>query len=510
MNIFGFEITRRNKILQQSGQSTNLVPTQNPLVPQQQGRTIEIRDDSGTTHPVGSGRTSQPSELNLLSVINGEYALIAPKYPRQLLETLSHLAFWNYDISNAVFNIATMANTKFRYKFPDTTSESEAKKMREYLNLSHKKYYKGGIHSLISDLLTQVTVKGAISAEIVVNQKLNGIDRIVLVNVNQIQFYYSATSGRFIPYQTLTGTTQWGASVQQQQENAILPIGMIELNQTTYQYLPLQLFDDSPYGVPPLASALENIEIDIFYTKNARHAAKKLGTIGFMQVLLTPPLIKQGEGDEEYYNRCLNYINVSRAEIEKGVAQGISIGFKEQHEFKLQPTISDASGARELIELNDTKISTGLKQDGMLAGRPAQSISEATAKVILSKLSMQLGSFQMLVANFLAETSRIDLVLAGFGNVPIEIEFDQANVTDDLKTEQARQLKILNAINLRDQNIINQQTTANILGFDIAFGEAPPPLTVAKPEPYVNNENELKKKSAKEGKKDKNSDKNEL
>ena len=508
MKIFGFEINRAKKI---SANTQNIVPSAISLFPNNTTeKSIEIKNDLGSDYPVHGGRTSYPSSVNLLTFLGQQYALVSPNFPAQLLPLLKNLAFWNYDVSNAVFNVATMANTKFRYKFPDTILEKDSKKYREFLNIRRNQYYKGGIHSLNRDLFTQLATSGTVSAEIVPKNNLSGVDSVVMVAVEQIGFYYSGEEGKFIPYQHLVSTNGNGYASQSGTENKTLPIGAIELNRTTYQYIPIQLFDNSPFAVPPLAAALQHIELDSFLISNMRHAFKKLGMMGFLEILLTAPLRNQNENDEDYWGRCNERLKQAEEQAQRGLASGIGIGFKDNSEFKLHQTISDASGAKDLIELNDQRKSTGLKQDGMLAGRPAQTVSEATAKVILSKLSMQLGSYQMAVAHFLAELFRIDLALNGFGNVQLEVVFDEANVTDDLKSEQAKQLKILNAINMRDQNIISQTQAANLLGIDVPFGDKPIVAEPAKPEPYVNTTNEIRKKASDKDVKDASSEKHEL
>ena len=98
-----------------------------------------------------------------------------------------------------------------------------------------------------------------------------------------------------------------------------------------------------------------------------------------------------------------------------------------------------------------------------------------------------------------ARRAQISLALNGYGYVKVEVEYDQANITDDLKTEQARQIKILNAISLREQGIINQTQAANLLNYDVPFGK-PPVMPVASPVSHPNLENESRQKAANQDK----------
>ena len=213
---------------------------------------------------------------------------------------------------------------------------------------------------------------------------------------------------------------------------------------------------------------------------NLRFVARKHGVLGFLSVLLNAPPRKQGESQDEYWKKCDSYIQKVTPEIEKGYRNGIAIGFKNAHEFKIQNSTSDGNGARDIVELVDQKKMSGLKQDPIFFGRPFNT-SEAIGRVIFEKWTGQLEAYQNIVSTFLADVYFTELILAGFPIESLTVEFEKPNTKDKLRDAQATQLQILNIIKLRDEGIISQQQAAKALNYDRPFQEAPDKTQVDKP-----------------------------
>lgn len=425
--------------------------------------------------PVGiqGGRQSEPETVSLLTALKGELAKIEPDFELDLIRVIEHLAKFNSEVSYAVDNVVQLANTPYVLHFGDTVSEALAKEMSLVAKLNDAAVYGGGLNSLINDLLAQVAITGAISAEAIPTKRLDDIQKIVLVNTGSIKFLYDAEKFEYMPHQKVNKSLAAVAGFGEQ---------LKPLNPATYKYYALRRFGEKPYAIPPLMSALESITIEKDMIQGLRSIVKKLGVFGFMSVLVNPPTKKSGIGgvapetDEQFQTRATNYLKQIRKEAEKGFDSGLAIGFKNTHEFEMQDTTMNVTGARELFNLVSEFKMAGLKQDPLMLGRNFN-VAETMARVILAKLTTQIKNYQASVANFLQDYFSLKLLLKGYSQVGnLKVEFEPAMVSDKEKEENAYKIKIENQNSLYQQGVITQQQRAVALGFEKPAEEAPKPL----------------------------------
>ena len=409
---------------------------------------------SESAMPTEAARSSQ-SIYATLGINN--FNKIEPLYRKHILDSLEQLAICNNDFSNAVENVVKLANSKHKVYLHEGASEALITKVNEYLNKTEGKWYRGGIETLKNDLLVQLAIFGALSAEKIIKRDLSGVSRIALVNHKNIVFYYE--KDRYIPYQEGILST----------DNKL---GRIKLNPFTYKYLSLTRINENPYGIPPMLAALRENDVDEYLVDNLRYVAKKHGILGFLSVLVQPLSKAQGEDDKAYYKRLEDYLNQIKPSVEAGYRNGMLLGFKGSHEVNMQSSTADGSSAKELVELVDIKKMSGLKQDPSLLGRPFN-VSEAIGRVIFEKWTRQLSTYQNILKEFLEDLYRTELILAGFDVKNIYVEFDAPSTKDGLRAEQARQLQIMNVVSLRDNGIISQAQAAKELNYDKPFKEAP-------------------------------------
>lgn len=408
--------------------------------------------------PTEAGRSSQ----SIYKTVGfGDFHKIDPLFRKDILDTLENLSICNNDFSNAVENVVKLANSKHKVYLHEGASDKLITQVNEYLNKHERKWYRGGIETLKNDLLTQLAIFGALSAEKVLRRDLKGVSRIALVNHKNIVFYYE--NDRYVPYQE--NVSVWS-------DNSKKPFGRIKLNPFTYKYLSLSRINENPYGIPPMLAALRENDVDDYLVDNLRYVAKKHGILGFLSVAVSPIAKMQGEDDDSYYLRSEQYLKKITPSIEQGYRNGVLLGFKNAHEIKMQSSTADGSSAKELVELVDIKKMSGLKQDPSLLGRPFN-VSEAIGRVIFEKWTRQLSTYQNIVKEFLEDLYKTELVLAGFDIKNIYVEFDAPSTKDGLRAEQARQLQIMNVVSLRDNGIISQAQAAKELNYDKPFGEAP-------------------------------------
>jgi hypothetical protein len=420
--------------------------------------------------PTSGGRSSLEPSGSMYSALVNEANLIKPGFDIELLSVCEYLAKYNGDVSYAVDNIVQLGSTPYRITYDDSIKPEQAKEFNKYLNIQGTTIYDGGINSLINDLYAQLAINGALSSEYIPDSSIKFVKSVVLVPPISIRFKYNRTTYKYEPYQALVNTE--GSSFL-----TAKGIDMVKLNPKTYRYRALRRFSDNPTGIPPFISAFEGICIEKDMMANMRCIVKKLGVFGFLTVMMQPLSRKQGESEDAYYGRSLAYIQQQREQVEKGFASGIAMGFKGAHEFNMEGTMTNITGARELFNLISEIKMAGLKQDPLMLGRNFN-VAETMARVIMTKLTMQIGNFQRLVASFLEDLFKVMLNLAGYKVNRVSIEFEEPLIGDKLRAEQAYAALIENRLTLRDKGIITQTEVANEAGYEAAEAEKDVDYTV--------------------------------
>ena len=418
-----------------------------------------------TTMPAKGGRSSVPETVSLYGSIISEFSMIMPDFEIEMLKVIEYLAIYNGDVSYAVENMVDLGNTPYTVSFNEDMDEAQEKLMFKELDMINKTWYSGGVNSLINDLLTQIAINGAISAEAVPQLDLKGIKEVVLVAPRMIRFKWDKDLETYMPYQKLQaalGTAD------------ITNMNLHPLNPVTYKYYALKRISERPYGIPPLLSALDSIDMEKDMLRNMRSVIKKLGLFGFLSVLVKAPLknVEMGETDAAYQARCLTYLKNILPGIQDGFNSGIVLGFEGVHKFEMQGESANAKGAKEIIELITTMKMAGLKQDPLMLGRNFN-VAETMARVILAKLTTHVKNYQTLVASFLEDVFKMHLLMKGYKIDTLTVAFEPAALSDKSKDQVGRTAEIANAITLRNEGITDQQQTANALGFDEPAEDAP-------------------------------------
>jgi hypothetical protein len=424
--------------------------------------------ERGNALPTKGGRVSLPDYTNLYALFDGDKTLVNPDVPKEILNIIAHLAKYNADVSHAVENVVALGNTKDSITFEGSINDSETKRVVSELRKKVKLWYSGGITNLRGDLLNQVAIYGCVSAEIVVNERLDGVAKIVLVNPQNIEFVYSPEKNEYLPYQRVSN---FSTIITPTVQNG----GLIPLNPTTYKYVAVRRHGEKPYAVPPFLSALESIKIEKDMMDNFKHVIHKLGVLGFLHALVTAPKKDPNEAPEKYQARCQQFLSQWIVpELEKGLAQGVVVGFKDTHEFKVEGNNTNVAGARDLFNMITELKMSGLKQDPRLLGRQF-STTETYGKVIMTKFTSQINSYQLAVDEFISNAYLIELMLSGSKVKYVEVVSELPTVNDELNDQEAYGKKIENYTNLYKQGIIGQQQLAQELGFDEADLEEPRP-----------------------------------
>lgn len=425
------------------------------------GAPRKIIDVDGKPAAIKSGRVSVADGETSVGAVLAEMSRLNPDFNISVLSALENLAMYHPDVSYAVENIVSLGNTHYNVVFNDTVSDKDAKEMTLHLRKKAKGWYaySGGVRCLINDLLSQIAIFGCLSAEVVPSKSLDGVDKTVLVSPKHIKFRYDNAADKYIALQV-------GKRI------VAGPSFDIVLNPVTYKYISYRRFSEKPYGIPPFLAACENIIIGKDMAENMKAVIKKLGVLGFLQVLVNAPRPNPGENSELYLARTKDHLNTVIPEVDAGLARGFITGYKDLHEVKMESTSQGVAGAAELVGMNDRKTFSGLKQDPLMFGQSVTT-TETLGRVILAKMGTQIKNYQDIVASYLEMKFLMDLILSGYNVDELTVEFEPAMIGDKDKDATARGKEIDNAEKLYKAGIISQQQKAIELGYEKADQEEP-------------------------------------
>lgn len=418
------------------------------------------KQESNIPIPPGTVRSSVENNISTFSPTT-KLSEVKPNFAVEYLSTLENLASFNPDISYAIDNIVSLGNTPHELEFNDNVPETVQNNVRKYLREVENKWYahSDGTRSLKGDLLAQVAINGAVSAEVVPAADLRSVLKVVRVAPKYISFVYDKVADDYSAYQNVTNI--FGV------RNADV-YGKIKLNPITYKYIALRRYSEGPYGVPPFITAIESLVIQRPMIKNFAQIMNKLGMLGFLSSTVVAPEQKQGEEDEVYWARCLNYLdNYVYPNLKNNLSSGVVAGFKDQHEFNLEGNTMNVAGAEGLVKIVNEMIFAAVKQDPNMLGRN-YSTTETFGAVILRKFMMQIGDYQSVVDEFFSLLYSMAAQLAGFNVGYIKVKSEKALITDQVKEQTAETARIANVLKKRDEGIISQEDAAHELGYEQA------------------------------------------
>lgn len=354
------------------------------------------------------GRVSvEPVSQFIPKSLEVRYRFVNPRYPREWLYVIEKAVMANPNLSQMFELIIDLANTGHKVEVVNNEeAQQEIEELAEKLNAD----------GLVNQLLAQIALYGAISVEIVVSKKLDGIEKIIRVPPTTIYFAYNEETDAFEPYQQV-GT-----------------LDPIKLNPETYIYEPLLTMDGSPYGIPPFLAALSSIEVQEEILSQLKGLAKKLGLVGFLDVEF--PLLQRApnETEVEYQKRLMEYLDNIAVNIAENMTKGIFLHFEgTKAQFKEVGGI--VSGARDIIEMNEQWIISGAKGQPSLLGRTTGS-TETWATVAYEQFVRMLQNYQRLVRRVMERIYKLHLTLKGYDFEDVNFVFNPLpSLKPDLQSE---------------------------------------------------------------------------
>lgn len=438
---------------------------------QEEFKTKQIPAADGSSLPISGGRRSvEDATYTLADLITVDGRDVQPEFFLELITTIEHLAKYNAEISYALDNVVQLANTPFSIFFNEGIPEKQTLKMKQEIERVIGSWYTGGIYNLKADLLTQVVLGGAGSAEAVALKDLSGIQKIVLINPKNIRFLYDTKKDEFIPYQLLRNNIFTAPDPKM--------MNRVYLNTTTYRYHAMRRMNSNPHGIPPFLSALESVVTEKNINDSFKNILSRFGAMGFLNVTLEKPDLKAtpaaGTGTPDPNNLTQRYREEAKkkladasTEVEKGIKKGYVVSFAGTT-MEMVATTPSTEGLKDVVRINSEQKMSGLKQDPLMLGRN-YSTTEAIGRVIMAKLSAQLVSYQHVVDDIIGYYLYLHLVLKGFKGLEyVRLESAKPMISDEGKDQLAYMTKIQNARMLYQDGVINQTQRANMVDFDQA------------------------------------------
>ena len=402
-------------------------------------------------------RVSQPSIAQQVFLNEGDDHIITPSFFLQVIPAIRKLAYTNPDISQALNNIVELGNTGHQIKFDAAVTEEQINKMRAHLDRKKKEWSESnaGMDGLVNKMISQVIISGALSNEWVPNISLTGIKTVALINPEFIRWGYNVITQTYEPFQYIQGLVVPNNSVN----------NLIRLNPNTFKYYALNGDTDEPYGIPPYLPALDSIRTQKLMMDNIKFIIEQVGVMGFLQVLIGKPDQLPDESYDNYKTRLETFLTDARKRVQEGYRDGLSVGYKDDTEFDFHSTTRNFGGVSEFFQLNELLVSSGLKMDASMLGRN-YGTSETQITVIFTKLISQLKNIQALIKCNLEYGYALELRLAGFNFNVLHVEFNPSTALDELKAQQADEIKIRNQNALYLDGIISQEQYAHNMGYE--------------------------------------------
>lgn len=417
------------------------------------------------TARVNPGRTSSPTKgadpTNIVAGLDKQYKVINRQFTKEVIPLIRKLIMFNPDMGQALHNIISLGNTGHKIFFDRTVSTEQVEAMRNHIVNRQKEWASGqaDMNGVVNKLFAQVMIGGALSGEWVPSNTLDGIESMILVNPEDIVCTLGKGKIKYDFYQEVDGL------LGSNKDN------LIKLNPETYKYFALNGDTEIPYGFPPYMAALNKVKTQQTMDENIEFVVDQLGLTGFLEVLLQKPDQRSGVNDPAYNAELENLLTEAKQRVKNGFHDGVIVGFDGDHKFNFNSIAQDFGKAIELYKNNELQLASGLKQDAALWGRD-YGTSETQITVVFMKMLSELKNIQNIVAQFLKFGYTLDLKLAGFDFKYMTIVFNRSTIQDDLKYQQAEEIKVRNVKDKMLLGIIDQEQAADELGYETpAFDE---------------------------------------
>jgi hypothetical protein len=381
-------------------------------------------------------------------MLGDKNAFVVPAaFPFGLYDTINYVAVMDPYVSKFVQTTVSLGMGSGHNLYIKADSEARANEAIDCANAFAERAcpFGGGIEGIQCGLLKQLALTAACSVEWAPNRSITEISRGFLIPIKSLRFRYLDNVG-----------TLELCQIQQGKLIALNPV------QTVYHALVLK--DDSPYPIPPIASALEACDTHRKINKQIKTWMEKISSLGVMLAQVTPPPRESGETQAEYDIKAGLYLQNISDTVSENLNHGIGVGY-DNIKFSFQNTQSSAQGAKDILQVVLQGLFAGLQRDPIFFGWNFSS-NEAMAKVVYEEMLRNLNLYQLGVKKCLQHGHRLNLAFSGLGDIGVDIEFNNDFLKDVFKESEAKQMLTQAIVMQKEAGFITVEEGRKILGLD--------------------------------------------
>lgn len=406
-----------------------------------------------------SGRSSVDDTLaDTLKGYSSFFNIVNPLIPTGMLEYIALMSIVEPEFSKAIMNFRSTANTGINIEVAasnDQLTETAIKRINA--KIEHLFALSPGRNGLVNHMFDQISMYGASSNEAEIDKFFTGVKKIVDVPNKAIRFLRE--DGEWKPYQQIEHNL-----------NAFNKDNLNPLNSITYRYYPLQTIDNSPYGIPPLLSAVAPQAIQKNIYSQIEHIVDNMRLMGInVAKIPPPPELEEDETPEQYQDRYQDYIADIVDMLCKTYKEGF-LGLPSEIDLQNFNTTSNAAGLKDIIDRVEKRLHNGLKQDPGLLGSHT-SRTETFLTVIYKILVHYAEDMRRVVSFRLEEILMLDLILSQIIVDRVIITFNPNSSLKPVQEAQARKIKVDTTLSLLREGVISPKRAANDLGYDTFHDE---------------------------------------
>lgn len=416
------------------------------------------------------GRVSSPSDLmenGGFHLLKKGVTLVTPKFVFEHIPLIRSLYKYNEDMGTVLNDLIQLTNTGHTIKFDQSIDPDKVDKMRAHLKERSKTWGHGvaGLNGLINKMIAQIWIGGALSIEAYPDFRLTKVDNISLVNPETIRWAIKK-NGKYAPWQKVNKIM--GGSGDH-----------IKLNENTFLYYGMLGDEDNPYGIPPFLTALTAIATQGDMKANINHILNQMGLLGYLEIIMDKPSQMADESEPAYKIRLESFLKEAKTNVLKGFKTGVVAGYEEDHKFEFHSTTKNLNGVSDLFNMNENQVANGLKTTAAFLGIEATGGGEGQLGIVFTKMLSQLKSVQNILIFGLEHIYKLELSLAGFDFKGLVVEFRPSTITDDLKWQQAQEIKQRVLRGLWIDRIIGPDQYADEMGYQKPHKIIEPPEPMA-------------------------------
>lgn len=376
-------------------------------------------------------------------------------------------------VGNLIFSVLSMPDIVIT--FPESVSSDDKKKKltAEITRVAEQLWercYPSGVTGFTLDSIRQIAVFGALSVEAVVDRRGRSIQRFTHVPVESIRFGLRKDKSH-VPLQKKQTTIAKSKDVS----------AYIKLDIPNYFYIPASTEEGLPYGIPPFLNTIPNLEYQKIIFTHLKSYAKKLGLMGFLNILINPPEALPHESPDAYTERVRQYVKKVADDQVEEFSRGVAVTVNGNAQYEFHQVSANGSNVEKVVQLNEEQIASGFNQDPALFGR-TYSTTETYAGVVYDKFLSMLQSYTNIISIALRKILLMELEFNGIIVENIKINYKKPKSLTAKVDADAELTKTTTVMLKRDNNIIGQNEAARELGYDYADDEKPEVVNAVQPQ----------------------------